>query len=149
MAKRKDTTGFKLSRAARIAYIDRQRFLAEIGFKTYRDYLHSPLWKSIRSKVLSENPKCEFCPAKSTEVHHSSYHPAALRGEAMRYLHAVCRRCHFRGEFSNHGYKRSPMEATRAMVGRPSKAERRLTREALLVERRLDREAIARLEREP
>ena len=149
MAKFKDTTGFKLSKAAKIAYTDRRRFLSEVGFKSYQDYLASPLWARVRADVIARSPHCEFCGATATQVHHSSYHPAVLRGEAMEYLHSVCHRCHFKGEFSNHGYKRSPMEATRAMTWRPSKKQRKLIERANAVERRLDHEFLARLEREP
>lgn len=105
---------FKLTRAARIVYDDRKRFLAEVGFKSYRSYLASDLWKGIRRRVLDERPHCEYCGKEATQVHHSSYWPAVLRGEDTRPLHPVCAICHKSGEFSREGFKRSPQEATRA-----------------------------------
>jgi len=104
----------RLTTAARIVYADRKVFLAEVGFKTYRSYLASDLWKGIRAKVLRERPACEFCGSPATQVHHSSYWPAVLRGEATKALHPTCASCHKAGEFSKNGYKRSPVEATRS-----------------------------------
>ena len=104
----------RLTRAARIVYADRKAFLAEIGFTSYRSYLASPLWKGIRDAVLAERPFCEFCGKRATQVHHSSYWPAVLRGEAPKALHPACASCHKAGEFSKNGWKRSPTEATRS-----------------------------------
>jgi len=128
----------RLTTEAKIVYEDRKRFLAEVGFKTYRSYLASPLWKGIRSKVLAERPACEFCGGKATQVHHSSYWPSVLRGESTKPLHPICASCHEHGEFSANGYKRSPREATRSAAkygaakrrGRPRSWKERLHDEA-------------------
>lgn len=73
--------------------------LERMGFRSYRAYLKSELWKSIRSRVLGEKPICEACAKrKATQVHHRSYDPATLKGENVNSLSAICSRCHRKGE---------------------------------------------------
>lgn len=126
-----EPVGRGMTRAARIVYDDRKRFLAEVGFGGYRSYLRSRLWKSIRQRVLEERPSCEYCGAKAVQVHHSSYWPAVLRGEALHCLHPVCARCHVFGEFSSAGVKQSPREATTRAGGRVETERRRAEKAAL------------------
>lgn len=73
--------------------------LLGLGFKSYRSYLKSDLWKSIRERVLVANRICAACARRSSsQVHHRSYDPATLRGDDIRSLSAVCSRCHAKGE---------------------------------------------------
>jgi hypothetical protein len=69
--------------------------LRRMGFKSFRANLRSPLWASIRARVLEIAPKCQCCfkrPAR--QVHHRAYDPATLKGESIGCLDALCARCH-------------------------------------------------------
>ena len=69
--------------------------LERMGFRTFRAYLKSDLWKSIRVRVLEWSPLCQSCfKKKATQVHHRSYDPATLKGDELRSLTALCARCH-------------------------------------------------------
>lgn len=73
--------------------------LERMGFRSYRAYLKSELWKSIRARVLTEKPICEACcKRKADQVHHRSYDPTTLKGESLNSLSSVCSGCHRKGE---------------------------------------------------
>lgn len=115
MATPQFTRGSSASRAAKIVYEDRKAFLLELGFKSYRSYLASALWKSIKARLLLPGMKCEYCEKPAVTLHHSSYWPSVLRGESTKPLHPVCNGCHLFGEFDRTGKKVSPIVATRNM----------------------------------
>lgn len=84
------------------SYFSRNLILKELGFKTYRDYLRSELWKKIRTKVLArENNVCEICQCHGSQVHHSRYHKNDLTGANLDFLHVLCGDCHEKIEFKN------------------------------------------------
>lgn len=88
------------------AYKIRNKHLRNMGFSSYRKYLDSPLWKSIRSEVMVANPLCWACrKCRAIEVHHSSYDLDVLQGRDLRYLIPLCYSCHDCGEFSHTGRK--------------------------------------------
>lgn len=61
----------------------------------YKDYLKSPLWKSIRRRVLmAASHECACCSDKATQVHHRDYRPRVLNGNDDSMLVALCRVCH-------------------------------------------------------
>jgi hypothetical protein len=70
-----------------------------LGYASYEDYLRSPLWASIRSRVFELKGwtclRCKSAPAK--QVHHTRYEPVDMRGERLLYLEPICVQCH-RGE---------------------------------------------------
>lgn len=69
--------------------------LRSLGFKSFRSYLKSPLWQSIRARVFATQPLCIGCGRKkATQVHHRAYDPATLRGDCLHSLSPVCARCH-------------------------------------------------------
>lgn len=73
--------------------------LLAMGYPSYRAYLKSDLWRSIRARVLAARPLCEGCAKRqATQVHHRAYDPVTLRGENLNALTAICRRCHYVGE---------------------------------------------------
>lgn len=106
-----------------VAYGQRNRNVALLGFKDYAEYLRSPLWFSIRARVLRERSQCDFCGCEATQVHHSSYSMDVLRGNTTVGLHATCRECHRGGEYDGRK-KLSPGVATKKMraSGRRKKA---------------------------
>lgn len=99
-------------------YSDRSTALLALGFSSYPEYLRSGLWLEIREKILIlSNYCCEFCGQIAGEVHHAKYSVEVLRGDDLRWLHAVCRKCHERGEYFASGDKSLPLQATRRMAG--------------------------------
>lgn len=73
--------------------------LEAMGFGSFRAYLKSPLWQSIRARVFEAQPLCIACGRKkATQVHHRAYDPKTLRGDCLNSLSAVCARCHRKAE---------------------------------------------------
>lgn len=102
-------------------YAVRDKTIKRLGFDDYPSYLASPLWKSIRLRVLKRaNWKFEVCDKGfATEVHHRSYCFAAMTGRQSSFLVATCRECHDKAEFAGeHRRKTSPREANRRMAKR-------------------------------
>jgi hypothetical protein len=57
-------------------------------------YWRSDWWHMYRASVLAYlNDTCEFCGVKATAVHHTRY-PKRTGEESIRWLLAVCSRCH-------------------------------------------------------
>ena len=80
-------------------YRYRNENLERMGFKSYRAYLASALWKSIRQRVIDRDEgKCVRCGKPATQAHHRAYDPATLRGDDINSLSAVCGRCHTKAE---------------------------------------------------
>lgn len=95
------------------AYQRREFEFRRAGFGSYREYLDSPLWRSIRYRVLKQfNWTCAFCGGRATEVHHESYKLATLKGGDLSKLWAVCHSCHEYGEFDDDGVKLFPEDAS-------------------------------------
>lgn len=80
-------------------YCFRNRLLKEMGYKSYRDYLRSPKWASIRKQaILKNNGRCVSCGSPATQVHHSKYDKPTLTGQSLKFLHPVCGKCHENAE---------------------------------------------------
>ena len=64
--------------------------------KLYKEYLQSPLWKIISSKVKwNANHRCEKCGSKSNlAVHHTSYEFKGVEFLAFHTLQCLCSKCH-------------------------------------------------------
>jgi hypothetical protein len=89
-------------------YEERGRSLQILGYASYSDYLRSPLWGSIRSKVIARSPFCRLCRVRlSTQAHHTSYCLPIMGGQRIASIWALCGRCHLRVEFTCDGDKRS------------------------------------------
>lgn len=78
-------------------YAYRNDNLRRLGFKTYRSYLKSDLWASIRERVFERaDRRCERCKRskKRLQVHHRAYDPATLAGTSLDSLTVTCSHCH-------------------------------------------------------
>ena len=81
-------------------YAQRDAVLLEMGFSSYREYLNSSLWKSIRKRLLKACCVC-VCGKPATEFHHRSYKRRYLegRGKVHKFITPICRECHLKIEF--------------------------------------------------
>lgn len=85
-----------------LGYDLRLDVLERNGFRSYRHYMQSPLWKSIRERVLARDEyRCFACLGVADQVHHESYGDVTIRGEKIDRLKSVCAPCHRKIEFDN------------------------------------------------
>ena len=81
-------------------YAARNALLKALGYATYKAYLASPLWKSIRARVLRRfGGKCKGCGRRASQVHHHHYTREVLTGRSIEGMSAVCGNCHEGIEF--------------------------------------------------
>ena len=116
-------------------YRHRRKCLLELGFQSYKEYLRSEMWETIRSIVLADRPKCEAChKSRATQVHHSCYTIDVLIGKRPDLLVSVCRRCHESAEIGPDGDKRLLTQANKSLgikcvsVGKLMRRERDILR---------------------
>jgi hypothetical protein len=72
----------------------RQRALEALGFKSYREYLSSPMWEVLRELVFHEAGRTCICGRPATQIHHMAYTFDVLSGKNRRWLTPICNRCH-------------------------------------------------------
>lgn len=102
-----------------IHFIKRDKVLFKMGFASYKDYLRSNLWASIRARVLSLYKKCGCCREfKPQCVHHHNYKPATMKGNSIKGLVALCNACHVAIEYKGHVKRQDEESITRAFVAR-------------------------------
>jgi len=95
----------KLAKALRV-YAKRNNRLRAMGYASYQEYLNSPLWKSIRSRVLERDKGlCIACGNRASVAHHGNYSHAALSGRSIQGIYSLCNRCHEFIEFDKDGRK--------------------------------------------
>lgn len=88
-------------------YLSRWINLRALGFKTYKEYLRSDLWKQVRAEVFAAKGRsCYLCGEPATELHHNRYHRNDLTGKKLKHIHPICRGCHEGIEFGPNGGKR-------------------------------------------
>lgn len=70
--------------------------LRELGFRSYAEYLASPLWRSIRQRVYEAKGRvCLACEINIAEdIHHDRYDRDTLMGRSLKHLRPLCRHCH-------------------------------------------------------
>src|SRR5271168_3038698 len=70
---------------ARIKWKEARRAVGDSAFlipfatevNDYKSYTKTPIWGSIKSRVLrAANGKCACCPRTATQVHHRDYRPS-------------------------------------------------------------------------
>lgn len=67
----------------------------------YQEYIKSPLWRTIRSRVLRRDGwNCQACPSKAKTVHHKSYDREVMEGKRDIDLVSLCFVCHDEIEFT-------------------------------------------------
>lgn len=93
-------------------YRERDNNLVAMGFKNYRQYLASGLWRQIRARVQGE---CLRCGRPRTCVHHASYDIETMKGERIDTLVPACRRCHEQAEKAGKGFT-DPTERLHAVT---------------------------------
>lgn len=92
-------------------YDARDHLIRKMGFPTYRKYTDSPLWASIRRRVLARSNGCILCGRPAVQVHHLRYTLDVLKGKDDSQLVAICRGCHRSIEFRERdGVKLSPRQ---------------------------------------
>lgn len=108
-------------------YTTRDEYLKLLGFRSYADYLNSPLWKKIRKRVLRRSKhRCEVCGGVAKQVHHRSYTNQTLLGRRDDFLVAVCGDCHVAAEFD--GDRKVSLSEANSRMNAAAKANgRRLT----------------------
>ncbi len=68
--------------------------------ETYNAYLTSQTWYDLRAKILDrDSHRCVCCGNHATQVHHRSYAPKVLAGQANDKLASVCGLCHHKIHF--------------------------------------------------
>jgi hypothetical protein len=81
-------------------YRSRNAILRGLGFATYRDYLASDLWRTVRAAVFKVKGRaCYLCGKPATELHHNRYHANDLTGKRLKFINPICRGCHEGIEF--------------------------------------------------
>src|SRR5215469_3758449 len=55
------------------AAVNRRRkyIRSELWWKMYSEFLNYPQWRATRRMILLENPRCAYCGAIATQVHHT------------------------------------------------------------------------------
>lgn len=92
-------------------YKERDRYLVTLGFKSYRDYLDSNLWKSIRLRVMQrDGNKCQCCQGPAVQVHNKRYGLGQLNGMTLDEMVAICIDCHQAIEFT--GERKNSLKET-------------------------------------
>lgn len=91
-----------------LTYDERDAVIRGLGFESYKHYLQSDLWRTIRTQVYQKHGhKCYVCRAAgrfrvpATEVHHRRYSLRNLSGKSIFGMFPVCRTCHTSVEFKN------------------------------------------------
>ena len=74
----------------------RKGVLKEMGYKRYKDYLATALWRQIRTRIMKRaDGRCERCKtAFAVLVHHLNYRWNTMHGLDDDSLLAVCNDCH-------------------------------------------------------
>lgn len=89
-------------------YAGRNETLREMGFATYKLYLASELWASIKARAYARHGReCIICLKRSTELHHFSYSRTVLMGDDLAKIVPICGGCHIKIEFKKNGDKRT------------------------------------------
>ncbi len=88
-------------------YTARNSVCHRLGYRSYKKYLLSPLWRQIKKRVCKPGTECVVCEREATEVHHKEYSEKVLLGEDDSKLVPLCRWCHQFLEFDDRGEKRT------------------------------------------
>lgn len=88
----------------------------QLGFPSYKAYLQSDLWASIRKRVFERDGNCcILCQKDATEAHHRSYDRDTMMGKDISLIISICSSCHHDLEYTPDGSKNSLDEAERKL----------------------------------
>lgn len=97
-------------------YIERNRNLRQLGYRSYAAYLRGASYRKIRERAFIENGNlCWCCGDDATEIHHTDYGLATLLGQRLDNLVPICHRHHKEIEFEN-GEKVSTARANERLL---------------------------------
>lgn len=95
-------------------YEDRELNLKLLGFNTYKSYLESDIWRTIKKRAfIKHGVQCRLCFRVATNMHHLLYDRATLRGETLDNLVPLCPTCHKKVELDDNGVKRSFIDSSK------------------------------------
>jgi hypothetical protein len=84
----------------RSPYTVRNEILTNLGLGSYKEYLKTQLWSSIRERVLKKyNYKCRVCGEATNTVHHIAYNEDIMLGISIDDLIVLCKTHHMLVEF--------------------------------------------------
>ena len=87
-----------------------------LGFRTYAEYLASPLWRRIKTQELRRaGGKCAACGNITRTIHHRDYRPRVLAGNDSAALVALCQPCHDHVHYAPGKKERSWNEGERVL----------------------------------
>lgn len=93
-------------------YTIRNLILIELGFDSYRKYLKSGLWKTIKTRAFYQLGRvCAICKEPAEVIHHRRYTKENLSGTSLEYMIPLCNKCHAGIEFNDGGHKTLQPEA--------------------------------------
>jgi cytochrome c553 len=88
-----------------------------LGFNSYKQYLQSDLWKSIRRRVFHRDGSCcVLCQKPAAQAHHRSYDYSTMSGNDITMIISLCCGCHHKIEFDKRNKKRSSHEVEAYLV---------------------------------
>lgn len=75
--------------------IDQQLLHDRASFMPYKDYLMTPLWRIVSSRVKFRKGECDICGGtKDLEIHHKSYKHLGIEFLFPEDLACLCHKCH-------------------------------------------------------
>lgn len=81
------------NRRKRLSKEERDKFLKDLGYNTYSDYLKSDLWALIKKEYLSKREVCANCEELPTDIFHVFWTVDNLIGKDYCGLLPLCRSC--------------------------------------------------------
>lgn len=101
------------------AYRERNVVLKQMWFESYERYIRSPLWQSIRERVLERDGRaCRGCGRFARQAHHTSYAADVMSGDNIEPIQAICGKCHLGIEFTRKRTKKLSLSAANGKLER-------------------------------
>lgn len=116
----------------------RAESLAQLGFSSYREYLDSDLWRSIRASVFrAKGRMCCCCGKRATQIHHTYYSFRTLSGDPASLENSawpVCAKCHKKTHFKSDKEFRNWRDSRQTFqAGKSSKAGKKTAKQRRII----------------